>query len=82
MQVAAVSWVLGTLLIRRSTLTLPTEALTEWTMLISSTVFWALALALEPWPSWRFSTPMYWSLLWAAAINYRAAQSVGWGKRS
>ena len=76
MQVAAVSWALGTLLIRRSTLTLPTEALTVWMMLVSSVAFWALAFALEPWPSWRFSTPMYWSLLWAAAINYGAAQVI------
>jgi hypothetical protein len=51
-------------------------------LLTSSVAVWALAFALEPWPSWRFSTLMYWSLLWAAAINYGAAQSVGWGKRS
>lgn len=76
MQVAAVCWALGTLLIRRSTLTLPTEALTVWMMLISSAAFWALASALEPWPSWQFSRPMWGSLLWAAAINYGAAQVI------
>jgi drug/metabolite transporter (DMT)-like permease len=76
MQVAAVCWALGTLLIRRSKLTLPTEALTVWMMLMSSVAFWALALALEPWPTWQFSRPMVWSLLWAAFINYGAAQVI------
>ena len=55
---------------------LPTEALTVWMMLMSSVAFWALALALEPWPTWQFSGPMVWSLLWAAFINYGAAQVI------
>jgi drug/metabolite transporter (DMT)-like permease len=76
MQVAAVCWALGTLLIRRSTLSLPTEAITVWMMLMSSAAFWLIAPAVEPWPRWQFSAPMWWSLAWAAAINYGVAQVI------
>ena len=71
MQLAAVSWALGTILMRRSTLKLPTEALTVWMMGLSSAGFWLVASALEPAPSWRFSAPMWAALLWGAASELR-----------
>jgi drug/metabolite transporter (DMT)-like permease len=79
MQVAAVCWALGTLWMRRSSLTLPTETITVWMMLLSGAGFWLVAAGLEPWPSWQFSQPMWWSLLWGAAINYGAAQVIWFG---
>ncbi|MBO0222852.1 hypothetical protein J0689_26600, partial [Vibrio parahaemolyticus] len=36
MQIAAFSWALGTVLMRRTTSPLPTEALTVWMMLLGS----------------------------------------------
>ena len=79
MQVAAVSWALGTILMRRSTLPLPTEAITVWMMGLSSVGFWVVATALEPAPSWQFSAPMWAALLWGAAVNYGVAQVIWFG---
>jgi drug/metabolite transporter (DMT)-like permease len=79
MQAAALSWALGTLLMRRTTLPLPTEALTVWMMLLSSALFWLVAALFEPWPSWRFSGPMWAALAWGAAINYGVAQVIWFG---
>jgi drug/metabolite transporter (DMT)-like permease len=79
MQVAAVSWALGTLLMRRTRTELPTEALTVWMMLLGSVVFWTLAALTEPAPHWHFSAPMWASLAWGAAINYGFAQIIWFG---
>jgi len=79
MQVAAVSWALGTILMRRSTLKLPTETLTVWMMMLSSAGFWLVAPMLEPAPTWRFSTPMWAALMWGAAMNYGVAQVIWFG---
>jgi drug/metabolite transporter (DMT)-like permease len=79
MQLAAVSWALGTILMRRSALKLPTEALTVWMMLLSSTGFWIAASALEPTPVWRFSAPMWAALAWGAVMNYGVAQVIWFG---
>ena len=79
MQIAAVSWALGTVLMRRTTLKLPTETITVWMMLLSSLGFWAVAALLEPWPTWRFSAPMWASLAWGAVINYGIAQVIWFG---
>ena len=79
MQLAAVSWALGTILMRRSALKLPTEALTVWMMALSSAGFWLVASALEPAPLWRFSAPMWAALAWGAAMNYGVAQVIWFG---
>jgi drug/metabolite transporter (DMT)-like permease len=79
MQLAAVSWALGTLLMRRSTLPLATEAITVWMMLLSAGAFWALALLLEPVPTLQFSAAMWASLAWGAAVNYGVAQVIWFG---
>ena len=79
MQIAAVSWALGTVLMRRTTLKLPTETITVWMMLLSSLGFWALAALLEPWPTWQFSGAMWAALAWGVAINYGVAQIIWFG---
>lgn len=79
MQIAAFSWALGTVLMRRTTSPLPTEALTVWMMLLGSVTFWSIAAAVEPWPAWQFSAPMWWSLVWGATINYGFAQIIWFG---
>jgi drug/metabolite transporter (DMT)-like permease len=79
MQLAAVSWALGTLLMRRTTLKLPTETITVWMMLLSSLGFWVFAAVLEPWPSWQFSGAMWASLAWGMVINYGVAQVIWFG---
>ena len=79
MQLAAVSWALGTILMRRTTLKLPTETITVWMMLVSALGFWAIAIGLEPAPSWQFSTPMWGTLAWGAIINYGVAQVIWFG---
>jgi drug/metabolite transporter (DMT)-like permease len=76
MQLAALSWALGTILMRRTRLALSTQAITVWMLLLSAGAFWMLAPVLEPWPSWRFSAPMWAALAWGVAINYGIAQVV------
>jgi drug/metabolite transporter (DMT)-like permease len=74
MQIAALAWALGTIRMRRTKLALSTAAITVWMMLMSSVAFWLIAPAVEPWPRWQFSAPMWAALLWGAAINYGVAQ--------
>lgn len=77
MQLAAVSWALGTLLMRRTTLALPTEVITIGMMALTCVAFWVLALALEPVPSIRFGTGMWGALAWGVVVNYTLAQ-IAW----
>ncbi len=79
MQAAALSWALGTILMRRTRLTLPTSVITVWMMLASSLGFWLLAPAFEPWPSWHFSPPMWLALAWGIAVNYGISQIIWFG---
>jgi drug/metabolite transporter (DMT)-like permease len=79
MQIAALSWALGTILMRRSRLTLATPVITVWMMLLSGVAFWAIAAVSEPFPTWRFSAPMWAALIWGFAINYGIAQIIWFG---
>lgn len=79
MQIAALSWALGTILMRRTRLALSTPAITVWMMLLSSAAFWLLAPLFEPWPRWQFSAPMWLALAWGVAVNYGIAQVVWFG---
>ena len=79
MELAALSWAIGTILIRRSHITLPAEALTVWMMVLTCLCLWAFALVLEPWPSWRFSGTMCGSLAYGAFINYGFSQIIWFG---
>jgi len=76
MELAALCWAVGTLLIRRSTLTLPVETLTVWTMILAAACLWLIAAASEPWPAWQFSAAMWASLAYGAFINYGFAQTL------
>jgi drug/metabolite transporter (DMT)-like permease len=79
MQLAALSWAVGTIMMRRTRLPLSTQAITVWMMLLSSAAFWLVAPAFEPWPSWRFSGGMWLALAWGVVINYGIAQVVWFG---
>jgi len=76
MQIAALSWALGTIGMRRTRLALSTQAITVWMMLLSCIAFWLIALLAEPWPRWHFSAPMWAALAWGVVINYGIAQVV------
>jgi drug/metabolite transporter (DMT)-like permease len=76
MQIAALSWALGTILMRRTRLALSTHAITVWMMLLSSVAFWLIAPLVEAWPRWQFSAPMWLALAWGVVINYGIAQVV------
>jgi drug/metabolite transporter (DMT)-like permease len=80
MQLAAVSWATGTILMRRTQSSLPTETVTVWMMLMASAIFWCLALSLEPlpWPQ-QFSTGMWWALVYGVVMNYGYAQVIWFG---
>ncbi len=79
MELAALCWAIGTLMLRRITLTLPTEALAVWMMLMASVCVWALALVVEPVPSVQFSPAMWGSLAYGVLINYGFAQIIWFG---
>ena len=76
MELAALSWAVGTLMMRRMHITLPTEALAVWMMLLASVCLWALALMAEPLPSFAFSPAMWGSLVYGVLINYGFAQII------
>ena len=79
MELAALLWAIGTILIRRTRITLPAEALTVWMMVLTCLCLWAFAFVAEPWPSWQFSAPMWGSLAYGAFINYGFAQIIWFG---
>lgn len=77
LQAAAVSWALGTQLMRRSTLAMAPEAIVVWMMALGSIVFIALALVFEPFPqpqSW--SRAMWASMAWGVVINFGISQVI------
>ena len=79
MELAALSWALGTLMMRRAALTLPTEALVVWMMLLTCACVWVLAAVFEPLPSFHFSSGMWGSLVYGVVINYGFAQIIWFG---
>ncbi len=75
LQGAALSWAVGTLMLKRVTVTLSTEALTVWMMVIGSVFFCVAALAVEPLPSPRAWSAATWvSLVWGVVINFGISQ--------
>ena len=80
LQAAALSWALGTVLMRRSTLALPTEAVTVWIMVFGSLFFWAAAPLVEPWPAWgQWHAPTWWALGYGVFLNFGFAQIIWFG---
>ena len=65
--IAAASWGLGTVLMKRSRIDMPVIALTFWMLTMTTMVMAILSVALE-WPQIRFPKPVEW-----AAILYNAA---------
>lgn len=76
MELAAVCWAIGTLMMRRAVLTLPVQTLAVWMLILSSACLWLIALVTEPWPQWQFTGAMWLSLAYGAFINYGFAQTV------
>ena len=76
MEIAALLWAIGTLMMRRAQLTLPVEALTVWMMVLASACLWLFAWSSEPWPLWQFSRSMWFSLAYGVFINYGFAQII------
>lgn len=54
--VAAATWALGTQLLRRTRIEVPTLAISFWMTVLTAGVITALALLLEPWP-WQVPPP-------------------------
>ncbi len=79
MELAALLWALGTVMMRRARITLPVETLTVWMLILASLCLWVLALVMEPWPNWQFSAPMWGSLVYGAFINYGFSQIIWFG---
>jgi drug/metabolite transporter (DMT)-like permease len=79
MELGAVLWAIGTVMMRRTTFTLPVEALTVWMMVLSSVCLWGIAFASEPLPSLQFSGLMWLSLTYGVVINYGFAQIIWFG---
>ena len=80
LQAGALSWALGTVLMRRSTLTLPVQTVTVWMMLFGSVFFWLVAPLAEPWPAWRqWQAATWWSLGYGVFLNFGFAQIIWFG---
>jgi drug/metabolite transporter (DMT)-like permease len=77
---AAFFWGLGTLMFRRSHLTLSPLVITVWMLLLGSAVLTLLAVAIEPWPQpQNFSLIMWISLAYGVVFNYGFAQLIWFG---
>lgn len=79
MELGAVLWAVGTLMMRRMKTTLPVEALTVWMMVLSAACLWGIAFVSEPLPTFRFSGAMWFSLAYGVLINYGFAQIIWFG---
>jgi drug/metabolite transporter (DMT)-like permease len=80
MQCAALCWATGTLLMRRVPLSMPTEAVTIWMMVVGSASFWIIAPLAEPVPDFaRFSAGMWASLAYGVFLNFGYAQIIWFG---
>jgi drug/metabolite transporter (DMT)-like permease len=80
MQLAALSWAAGTLMMRRTRTPMPTEAVTVWMMLLGSAFFWLLAPLFEPVPRpAAFSTGLWVALAWGVLVNFGVAQLIWFG---
>lgn len=74
MLTAAACWALGTLLLKRLSVGVNTEALTVWMFAMVVPVVWLLAVTLEPVPRFDFTPTMWVALTYGIAINYGIAQ--------
>lgn len=79
MELGAVLWAVGTLMMRRTKFTLPVEALTVWMMILSAACLWLIAILSEPVPALHFSGLMWLSLAYGVLINYGFAQIIWFG---
>jgi len=79
MEMGAVLWAVGTLLMRRTRFTLPVQALTVWMMVLAALCLWVIAFFSEPVPVFRFSAGMWASLAYGVFINYGFAQIIWFG---
>ena len=71
---AAACWAFGTLLLKRLSVGVTTEALTVWMIGMAVPVLWMLAVTLEPAPNFDFTPAMWAALTYSFAINYGVAQ--------
>ena len=76
MELAALLWAIGTVMMRRAHLTLPVPTLTVWMMILTSACLWVIAALNEPWPQWEFSGLTWLSLGYGMLINYGLAQTI------
>ncbi|MCU0774079.1 MAG: DMT family transporter [Ideonella sp.] len=77
MQLAAISWAAGTLLMRRTATSLPTEAVTVWMMVIGALFFWVVAPLAEPAPALgRLGSGVWVALAYVAFVNFGYAQVI------
>lgn len=75
MQLAALGWAAGTVMMRRTRSTLSTEVVTVWMLVVGALFFWIVAPLAEQAPDvTRFSPAMWASLAWGVFLNYGYAQ--------
>ena len=79
MEMGALLWAVGTLLMRRTRFTLPVQALTVWMMVLAAGCLWVIAYVGEPVPAFRFSPIMWGCLAYGVFINYGFAQIIWFG---
>ena len=79
MELGAISWGFGTLLMRSWRSTIPVQALTVWMMLLSSPFIGMAAVATETWPSLDLTGWGWISVAYSVLINYGFAQIIWFG---
>jgi drug/metabolite transporter (DMT)-like permease len=79
MELGAISWAIGTLLMRRIAFTMPVQTLSVWMMLLSSPFILWWSSSTEVWPTWQFTPAVWGTLFYAVFINYGFAQIIWFG---
>jgi drug/metabolite transporter (DMT)-like permease len=80
MILAAISWALGTLWMRRANTQASPLRITVWMLLLCCPILWTAAAALEPVPALASFTSVMWaSLAWGAWINFGLSQVLWFG---
>ena len=80
MLLAALSWAMGTLWMRRANTQASPLRITVWMLLLCCPILWVAAMGTEPVPALARFTPVMWaSLAWGVWVNFGLSQVLWFG---
>lgn len=76
MQIAALSWALGTILIGKIKLNCPIEVAAAWMLCIGAIVIAILSFFLEPAMTWHYDRKVWFTIFYGLVINFGIGQVI------